>query len=283
MALADEDAQTLQRGKYVFDMAGCATCHTDEPNKGAPLAGGRKLKTPFGDFYTPNITPHAETGIGNWTDDNFIAALGQGIAPGGSHYFPAFPYPSYAAMTKRDMRDLRAYLFSLPSVARANTPHDLNPPFGWRFLVMFWKIMFFDSGPFEFDQDKSDARNRGAYLATALGHCGECHTPRNPLGAVKANMAFAGSREGPEGGSIPNITPDKETGIGEWSEDDLDTLFTMGMLPDGDFVGGEMADVVFNGTSRLTPVDRKALIEFLRALPAINNDVSTGAASKSVD
>lgn len=231
------------------------------------MAGGRRLKTPFGDFYSPNITPHVETGIGKWTDEEFINALDRGLAPDGSHYFPAFPYPSYTAMTERDMRDLRAYLFSLPAVERANTPHDLTPPFGWRFLVTFWKLLFFDPA-------RTETGNRGAYLATALGHCGECHTPRNPLGAVNGDMAFAGTRNGPQGGAVPNITPDKKTGIGEWSEDDLDTFLTMGMLPDGDFVGGEMADVVFGGTARLTPADRKALIEFLRTLPAISNDVS---------
>ena len=272
---ADDSADAVQRGKYVFNAAGCAACHTDEPNKGPPLAGGRKLKTPFGVFYSPNITPHPETGIGNWSDEDFVRALGQGVSPGGHNYFPVFPYPSYAAMTDRDMRDLKAYLFSLPAVERANTPHDVSPPFGWRFLMTFWKLLFFDTASFEADPTKDEAWNRGAYLASALGHCGECHSPRNALGALERDMAFAGNRVGPEGGSVPNITPDKETGIGDWSEDDLDTLFSMGMLPDGDFVGSGMADVVFNGTSKLTPADRKALIHYLRTLPALHNDVST--------
>ncbi|MBC8159331.1 MAG: cytochrome c [Alphaproteobacteria bacterium] len=257
-------------------MAGCAACHTDEAGKGPPLAGGRQLKTPFGDFFSPNITPHIQTGIGSWTDKDFIAALRRGVAPDGSHYFPAFPYPSYTAMTARDMRDIKAYLFSLPPIQRVNKPHNLTPPFGWRFLVSFWKLLFFDPGPFQPEAKKSESWNRGAYLAIALGHCGECHTPRNPLGAVDQAMLMAGTREGPEGGTVPNITPHPETGIGEWSEDDLDTFLSMGMLPDGDFVGGQMADVVLAGTSRLTPADRKALIEFLRTLPATQNNVATG-------
>ncbi len=268
-----QDAEAIARGKYVFGIAGCAACHTDEANKGSLLAGGRELKTPFGVFYSPNITPDPQTGIGTWSDADFMRALHEGRGPDGSHFFPVFPYTSYTRMTESDMRDLRAYIFSLPPVARENRPHDVSPPFGWRFLMTFWKWMFFEPGVFEANPDRDAAWNRGAYLANALGHCGECHTPRNALGAVETDMAFAGTNEGPEGGSVPNITPHPDTGIGGWSESDLDTFFTLGMTPDGDFAGSGMAEVITNGTSKLTAQDRAALIGYLKSLPPIDNKI----------
>ena len=268
-----QDPEAIARGKYVFGIAGCAACHTDEANKGPLLAGGRELKTPFGVFYSPNITPDPQTGIGTWSEADFVRALHEGRGPDGSHFFPVFPYTSYTRMTESDMRDLKAYIFSLPPVVRENRPHDVSPPFGWRFLMTFWKWMFFEPGAFEPNPDRDADWNRGAYLANALGHCGECHTPRNALGAVETDMAFAGTNEGPEGGSVPNITPDPETGIGGWSESDLDTFFTLGMTPDGDFAGSGMAEVITNGTSKLTAEDRAALIGYLKALPPIGNKI----------
>jgi len=275
---ADGD-DAVARGKYVFDAADCVACHTDIANQGQPLAGGRRLETPFGVFYSPNITPDEATGIGTWSDDDFVAALRHGRAPDGSHLFPVFPYPSYTRMTDTDMRDLKAYLFSLPPVTRENRPHEIKPPFGWRFLMAGWKALFFTPGAFQPDPARDDQWNRGAYLATALGHCGECHTPRNILGAPKADMAMAGTAKGPDGGAVPNITPDRETGIGAWSAGDLDMLLTLGMTPDGDFVGGGMAEVVSHSTSRLTPDDRAALIAYLRALPPITNRVAGAPAN----
>jgi len=271
-----EQPDAVTRGKYVFDAAGCAACHTDTENDGPLLGGGRKLDTPFGTFYSPNITADPDHGIGDWSNDDFIRALRLGLDPDGRHFFPVFPYPSYTAMTEADMRDLKAYIFSLPTSDRANRPHDVTPPFGWRILIGGWKLLFFDPGEFAPDPAKDGTWNRGAYLVNALGHCGECHTPRNMFGAVDRGMALAGTSEGPEGGAVPNITPDPETGIGDWSADDLDTLFTLGMMPDGDFVGSGMADVVNNGTSRLTPEDRAALIEYLRTLPPIHHAVEAG-------
>lgn len=273
-ALAADDDDAVARGKYVFDAADCVACHTDIANQGPSLAGGRRLETPFGIFYSPNITPDEETGIGMWSDDDFVTALRHGRAPDGSHLFPVFPYPSYTLMTEADMRDLKAYLFSLPPVARENRPHEVGPPFGWRFLMAGWKALFFTPGAFRPDPARDEPWNRGAYLATALGHCGECHTPRNMFGAPRVDMALAGTAEGPGGGAVPNITPHRETGIGGWSESDLDTLLTLGMTPDGDFVGGGMAEVVSHSTSKLTPDDRAALIAYLRSLPPIANRVS---------
>jgi mono/diheme cytochrome c family protein len=265
--------EAIVRGKYVFDAADCTACHTDTANQGTPLAGGRKLETPFGTFYSPNITPDRTTGIGAWSEEDFVAALRHGRAPDGSHLFPVFPYPSYTQMSDADMWDLRAYLFSLPPVTREDRPHEVRFPFGWRFLIAGWKALFFEPGVFHPDPGRDEQWNRGAYLATALGHCGECHTPRNVFGAPESDMALAGTADGPDGGAVPNITPDKETGIGGWSEDDIDTLLTLGMTPDGDFVGGGMGEVVSNSTSKLTAADRDALIAYLRSLPAISNKV----------
>lgn len=273
-----ETADLLARGKYVFDAADCMACHTDTANQGPLLAGGRKLETPFGVFYSPNITADPKTGIGQWSDDDFVRALRHGLAPDDSNLFPVFPYPSYSLMTDADMRALKAYIFSLPPVVRENRPHEVKPPFGWRYLLTFWKALFFEPGPFRPDLGRDARWNRGAYLATALGHCGECHTPRNALGAPRGDMALAGTGQGPDGGAVPNITPDPATGIGKWSDDELDSLFTLGMKPDGDFVGGGMAEVVANGTARLTADDRKALIGYLKSLPPIANKVERKAA-----
>jgi len=262
-----------ERGAYLFAAAGCKGCHTDVKGKGPPLAGGRRLKTPFGVFVTPNITPDPETGIGKWTDRDFIRALRDGVAPDGRHYFPAFPYPSYTRISDRDLLDLKAHLFRQPPVARPNAPHELPPPFGWRFLVGAWKALYFRPGPFRPDPARSGQWNRGAYLVTALGHCGECHTPRNALGAVKPDMTLAGTTRGPDGGIVPNITPDKETGIGRWSESDVRSVLKSGMLPDADFVGGAMGEVVDETTGRLSGPDLDAVTAYLRALRPVRHRV----------
>ncbi len=266
-ALADSE-----RGAYIMALAGCADCHTDIKNKGKPLAGGRALKTPFGVFYAPNITTDAQTGIGKWTKAQFIGALRHGRRPDGSPYYPVFPYPSYTRMTLQDMGDLWDHMQTLPSSERANTPHDLKFLFRWRFVVWFWRWLYFDPG----EQEPVDANgqlwNRGRYIANALSHCEECHTPRNFLGGLDHDKKMAGALDGPVG-LVPNITPDKKTGIGDWSESDLDSFFSMGMLPDGDFAGAEMAEVTDN-TSKLIPADMQALILYLRSLPSVKNDLS---------
>ncbi len=267
-----QDAAAVSRGEYVFRAAGCLGCHTDVKKRGPALAGGRALATPFGTFYGPNITPDPDHGIGGWSDKDFARALREGVAPDGSHYFPAFPYTSFTRMTDGDIRDLKAYLFAQPPVPRPNTPHDLQFPFGWRFLVTFWKWLYFLPGPMEAQADKPASWNRGAYLAQALGHCGECHTPRDRLGGMKDDMLFAGTNEGTEGGTVPNITPEPETGIGKWSTDDVLFLLQIGLTPEGDVVGAQMGEVV-EGTGKLTPEDRSAIAEFLRALAPIRNRI----------
>ena len=188
---------------------------------------------------------------------------------------PAFPYPTFTKIRDADLKDIRAYIFSLPPVAKRNQSHDIDPPFGWRPLIAGWKLLFFAPGPFAANPDRDETWNRGAYLVEALGHCGECHTPRNALGALKCDEAFSGTLDGPEGGRIPNITPDADTGIGRWSDGDIKSLFTMGMLPDGDFVGSGMAEVVENTTSKLTDADRDAIIVYLRSLPPLSKRIES--------
>jgi mono/diheme cytochrome c family protein len=276
-----QSADRLERGKYLFRIAGCLGCHTDVKNKGAPLAGGRALRTPFGTFYGPNITAHPDAGIGGWSDEDFVRALRQGVAPEGHHYFPVFPYPSFTGMTEEDMLAIKAYIFSLPAIDQANRPHEIDFPFGWRFLMTFWKWVNFPQGPMVPDPSRSETWNRGAYLAEALGHCGECHTPRDVMGALDASMAYAGTPDGPDGEDVPNITADPETGIGRWSDGDLRFLLRTGLLPDGDAVGGAMGEVVDEGTSHLTDADIEGIITYLKSLPPIHNKIERKKAKEA--
>jgi mono/diheme cytochrome c family protein len=269
-------AQTdpIRQGEYVLRAAGCVACHTDTENDGPFLAGGRRLETPFGVFHSPNITPDPEHGIGRWTETDFIAALSEGLAPDGSHFYPVFPYTSYTRMGAGDMRALWAYLGTVKAEARPDRPHDLPWYLRWRGLVRGWKWWGFEPGPLPDRADRSASWNRGAYLAEALGHCGECHTPRDWLGAPVAAMHLAGTRDGPEGEAVPNITPDRRTGIGRWSRDDLLYFLETGGTSDGDYTGGLMAEVVDESTRHLTAADREALATYLLSLPPIDNAVS---------
>jgi mono/diheme cytochrome c family protein len=214
-------------------------------------------------FFGPNITPHPVAGIGNWTEADFVRAMRHGRRPDGDHYFPAFPYPSFTRITDDDLRHLWAYLRSLPPSSRASQKHELGFPFGWRFLVTFWKWLYFRPGPFRPTAGVAPAVSRGAYLVQALGHCGECHTPRNFLGGPQRERFLAGGT-GPDGDSAPNLTP---SGIGHWNDADLRELLTTGITPDGDTVSESMDEVIRNSTSRLLPEDLNAMIAYLRALP----------------
>lgn len=268
------DAVQIARGEYVFQLSGCEGCHTDKKSEGPRLAGGRALKTDYGTFFSPNITPDQATGIGGWTFDDFRRAMREGVAPGGVNLFPAFPYTSYTRMTDQDLADLWAYLMAQPAVARPNTPHELQAPFGWRWLLPVWNWLYLERGP-------EAGMERGEYVAQALSHCAECHTPRNWLGGYDASMPYAGTARNPEGIQIPNITPDPATGIGKWSDNDLNALFRFGMLPDGDFVGGVMSESVSHATSKMSPGDLTALIGYLRGLKPIVHRVKTEKARKS--
>ena len=264
-AIAEEGP--VARGAYLADAAGCANCHTDSAHNGQPYAGGLALATPFGTFYSPNITPDPDTGIGRWTDAQFLRALRDGVRPDGANYFPVFPYTSFTGIADEDARAIKAFLFSLKPVWQANRPHDVSFPFSWRFLQTFWKWLFFTPGPFRPDPEASDAENRGAYLVTALAHCGECHTPRNFLGGLEKSRWLAGAPSPEPGGKrAPNITPDRDTGIGAWSEDDILTLLTDGHTPDFDEVGAPMSAVV-KDTARLTEEDRRAIAAYLKSVP----------------
>ncbi len=254
-----------KRGEYLAKAGGCVGCHTEEKKDAVPFAGGRALKTPFGTFHGPNITPHPGAGIGRWTEADFVRAMREGVRPDGAPYFPAFPYPSFTKISDGDLRDLWAYLRTLPQSTRANQAHDLGFPFGWRFLNRIWKWLFFTPGPFVADPQLSPVVNRGAYLVQALGHCGECHTPRNFLGGPKRDRFLAGGK-GPEGKAIPNLTP---TRLKKLSDGELKEFLTVGVKPDGDLVGEIMGEVVRNTTSQLTPDDLAALIAYLRSLPPL--------------
>jgi len=273
VAVAQSPVQDrVKKGEYIFHAAGCAGCHTDVSAKGPLLAGGRALKTPFGTFYSPNITPDPVHGIGSWSDADFLKAVKGGIDKTGRHLFPAFPFPSYAAMTDEDATALKAYIFTLPAVAKANLPHDMPPVLGWRIAAWGWQTLFFNgwvNGPAAPPPPAGASPEvlRGHYLANALGHCGECHTPRNVLGVLDISRHFGGNPTGP-GGRIPNITRDK-SGLGDMSADELGEMLESGMKPDGDFLGGEMAEVVKETTSKLTAEDRKALVAYLKAVPPV--------------
>jgi mono/diheme cytochrome c family protein len=258
-----------QRGEYLFRVGGCQGCHTATEPKGQLLAGGRRLDTPFGAFYPPNITPDPEFGIGRWQFEDFRRAMREGKGPDGAVYFPAFPYPSYTGMSDGDLRDLWAYLRTVPPVAEAAPGHDLNFPFNIRMLVWPWRWLYFEPGGEPIDTARPAEWQRGAYLVRSVGHCGECHSPRNFLGGVDADRELAGNPQGPEGKRIPNITPDPGKGIGGWSPSEIASYLESGITPDGDFVGGPMYEVVENTTSKLTAEDRNAIVTYLKSLPAV--------------
>ena len=271
---AAEDADpggAVERGEYVFRASGGCSCHT--PSGGPLLAGGRALETPFGVFYSTNITPDPETGIGGWTEADFFRAMRLGEAPDGSHYYPVFPYAAFTRMSDADLRDLQAYLFSLPAVEQPNRPHEVSPPISWRWSATIWKALFLEVGAYVPVPDRSDEWNRGAYLSGALAHCGECHTPRTMLLGLDPSMHLAGSVDAPEGELAPNITPDDETGIGEWSLADLRWFLQTGFKPDGDDAQGLMRELIEQGYRYLKPGDLNAIGTYLRSLPAIHNRV----------
>ena len=272
-AAQDAAADAAARGEYIFHLAGCTSCHTDEKNKKPLLSGGVPLKTPFGTFYGPNITPDPTYGIGRWSEADFISALREGRGPDGAHLFPVFPFTSFTKMTDADAKDLWAYLKTVPAVAAPNKPHDVGFPFNVRLGQMVWKWIFFTPGRFQPDPAKSVEVNRGAYIVQALGHCTECHTQRNLLGGLDTSKAFAGNTRGPDNDAVPNLTPDPDTGLGKWSEGDLADLLKDGMTPDGDFVGGSMAEVVRNTTGKLSEPDTRAVTAFLKSLPPVHNKV----------
>jgi len=269
----------LKNGEYMFYAGGCASCHAapapsgkcDDPampNK-LSLAGGRCLKSPYGTFYAPNISPDQVDGIGGWSDIDFVNAMMRGVSPAGSHLYPAFPYLSYQKMTYPDVLDLKAYLGTLTPV-KSNPPHnELKLPYRLRRGIGLWKWLFMDDQQFQPDPARSAELNRGAYLVEGPGHCGECHTPRDVFGGPIAGEQLAGG-PAPEGkGTIPNLTPGSG-GLGSWSTSDIAYALKTGFTPDFDMLGGTMTKVQEN-MAKLTDDDRKSIAEFLKSLPPIDS------------
>jgi mono/diheme cytochrome c family protein len=263
----------VSRGAYLVRVGGCVSCHT--ARGGVAFAGGRALATPFGTFYSPNITPDPETGIGRWTSADFLRALREGVRPDGANYFPVFPYPSFTGISDEDALAIKDYLFSLAPVQQPNRPHDVSFPFSWRFLQDGWKLLFFERGPFRAEPDKTQAYNRGAYLVGALAHCGECHTPRNAVGALERDRGLSGSESGPENQPVPNITPDPHTGIGGWDKSDLFALLKTGATPDGSDVKGAMREAIDDGLKYLSAADLDAIVEYVLAQKPIVHEVAS--------
>jgi mono/diheme cytochrome c family protein len=257
----------LANGLAIFNAGGCSSCHAvpDQPDR-TKLGGGLAIPSPFGTFYAPNISPDPKDGIGRWSEADFVTAVWKGTSPDGTHYFPAFPYVSYQRARLEDVRDLFAYLKTLPPVAGEVRDHELPFPFNIRRNVGIWKSLYLDGKPFVPDAARSTQWNRGAYLVNGLGHCAECHSPRNLLGGIVEKQRFAGGPN-PEGeGFVPNIT---QRGLGEWSANDIADFLKTGEMPDGDSAGGLMARVIRN-TSQLPAADRAAIAEYLKSLPAVD-------------
>ncbi len=257
----------IAHGKSLFYAGGCASCHaTQGQDDRLKLGGGHPLHSPFGTFYAPNISQDPKAGIGAWTEHQFVNAMLKGTAPDGSHYFPAFPYTSYRLMPVNDVRDLYAYMKTLPAVSEASRPHDVPLPFSLRRPLGGWKLLFFDDAPFKPDPSKSAEWNRGAYLVNGPGHCAECHSPRNLLGGIVSGQKFAGGPN-PEGkGWVPNIT---QAGLKDWEVDDIEYLLETGNTPTGDSVGSNMAPVIRN-TAQLSKEDRMAMAVYLKSLPPVD-------------
>jgi mono/diheme cytochrome c family protein len=257
----------LENGRTMFFAGGCASCHaTPQQEDRTRLGGGVALTSAFGTFYAPNISPHARDGIGNWTPEQFLRAMRGGVSPDGRHYYPSFPYTSYQRMTPMDVRDLFAFLKTLPPVEGRAREHDLPFVFTIRRGLGLWKLLFLDGQMFAPDASKSASWNRGAYLVEGPGHCAECHSPRNMFGAIQADRRFSGGPDPEKKDAwVPNITP-HPSGIGDWTKSDVAEVLSSGMTPEGDFVGGAMTAVVRN-TSQLPAADRDAIAEYVLSLP----------------
>jgi mono/diheme cytochrome c family protein len=255
-----------ENGQTIFNAGGCSACHAvpNQPDR-LRLGGGLPIVSPFGTFYVPNISPDPVDGIGRWSESDFVRAVRKGISPAGTHYFPAFPYPSYAHATVQDVRDLFAYMKTLPPVSGKVPDHDVWFPFNIRRNVGIWKLLFMDDRLWVPDQSRSTQWNRGAYLVNTFGHCAECHSPRDLLGGIVAAQRFAGGPD-PEGkGFVPNIT---QKGLGDWSAKDIDYFLETGSTPDGDSAGGSMARVIKN-ISQLGAPDRTAIADYVKSLPPV--------------
>jgi mono/diheme cytochrome c family protein len=256
----------LARGKYLTEAADCEACHTVEG--GQPFAGGRPFDTEFGTLYSPNITPDKETGIGSWTDEEFLKAMHEGIGKGGKRLYPAFPYAAYTHLTDEDVLAIKGYIFSLPAVKNTAPENTLRAPYNNRSLMAVWSALYNPKERFQPVADRSPSWNRGAYLAEALGHCGDCHTPRTALQALDNRRKFSGGMA--EGWRAYNLTSDKESGIGTWTQEDMEQYLKTGHTQNRGSAFGPMAQAVHLSFQKLTPSDVTAIVEYVRSVPPVS-------------
>jgi len=262
-ALAEPSAETVARGKALTVAADCASCHTADPAK--PFAGGKRIDTPFGGIYSPNLTPDRDTGIGTWSDDEFYRALRYGEDPDGSRYYPAFPYPNFTKLIRDDILAIRAYLSTLTPFRNTPREPELRWPLNYRVVMRVWNFLFFRPGIFEPDQGKSSAWNRGGYLVEGAAHCGACHTPKNLFGANKRGRAYSG---GPvQGWFAPRLDSAERSGLKSWSADDIVEYLQSGRNGRS-HADGPMAEVVVNSTSKMDDADVRAIAVYLKDVPA---------------
>jgi mono/diheme cytochrome c family protein len=262
-ARAEPSAETIARGKTMAEAADCAGCHTADPSK--PFAGGRRIDTPFGAIYSANLTPDRDTGIGAWSDDEFLRALRYGIGRDGSRYYPAFPYPNFTKMIRDDIFAIRAYLATLPPVHNTRPPPQLRWPLNYRVVMRAWNYLFFRPGIFEPDQSKSTAWNRGGYLVTGAAHCGACHTPKNIFGADRRGQSFGGGQVA--GWFAPRLDGAARSGLKSWSADDIVEYLSSGRNGKS-HADGPMAEVVVDSTSKMSDGDIRAIAVYLKDLSA---------------
>jgi mono/diheme cytochrome c family protein len=273
-ATAQPSAAELARGKYVFGATGGCGCHT-EPGKGKPVnAGGRKIDAPFGTVYGTNITPDRETGIGGWTNEQIITAIRLGRRPNGERILPVHPFMAFNGMAEEDLKALVAYLRTLPPVARPNQPKRITVPLFESVFLPTWLAAFAarESPP---PAAPTSGLARGEYLVKAVGHCGECHTPRGITQAVDNTRFLAGNPKGPENSEVPNITPDRDTGL-RWSVQEIAEYLGTGNKPDGDVAGSLMGEVIGGTTAGykdMTPADRLAIAQYLKSIPPVRNKI----------
>jgi mono/diheme cytochrome c family protein len=260
-----QNADPLARGRYLTEAADCQACHTTEGGK--PFAGGRAFKTSFGTLYSPNITPDPQTGIGEWNDADFLKAVHRGISRDGKRLYPAFPYGAYTYLTNEDVLAIKSYLFTLPAVNNVPPENALAFPFNQRWLMTFWSLLFNPNERFRPTPERSLEWNRGAYLVEALAHCGDCHTPRNLLQALDNKRKFTGAIS--DGWRAYNITTDESSGVGAWSETELAQYLSTGHAAGRGTAGGPMAEAVELSFAHLTPADIRAMVTYVRSVPAI--------------
>jgi mono/diheme cytochrome c family protein len=259
---AQPSPDTIARGKALTEAADCAGCHTADPAK--PFAGGKRIDTPFGAIYSPNLTPDRDTGLGAWSDEDFRRALREGVAPNGSRYYPAFPYPYFTKLAREDIVAIHAYLGTLPPVHGITPAPELRWPLNYRILMRAWNTLFFRPGLFRPNQSKSAQWNRGAYLVQGAAHCGGCHTPKNMFGADRPGQAYGGGLV--QGWFAPRLDSATRSGLKSWSAEDL-TEYLQSGRNGRSHADGPMAEVVVNSTSKMSDGDVRAIAAYLKDLP----------------